>query len=175
MTPRDDLYRGLMLLLAAIALIVLALALAGCGAEASSAPAPSSSSSSSSADNHGYGWQYDAMSAHGLKLRDARQAAGVRRLTALEADLLERRAATVATCAGELELAPPPFVVLLDPGELAARVGKPGWYYPNPPLIALEDLGDLFDHEALHYVLDRRGDLDAGHTSPLWASCSFAL
>lgn len=159
--PRDPL-RALVCLALAIELIVLAIALAGCGADSAAA----------SADNHGFGWQYDATSAHGLKLRKPGA-------TARDADELERRAETVATCAGDVgAFAPPPFVVFVAPGEPNSARGH---YWPSPSLIVIEDPGNavlvaaLFEHEALHYVLDRRGDLDAGHTSPLWASCSFAL
>ena len=111
--------------------------------------------------NHGYGWEYDAIGPQGLRLRKAGA-------TPREAEVFETRARNVAICAGDDPMPPPPFVIFVPPGSIEG--GYAGWYFEDPPLILLED-HILFEHETMHYLLDRRGDLDPGHTSPLWKSC----
>jgi hypothetical protein len=145
-------------------LAAAAIALVGCGGH-----------SDESANNHGYGSAFDAEGPAGLKLRKPGA-------TAADAAELERHAAAIAKCAGEVDsIPPPPFVIFAAPGTLPE--GFDGFYFAAPPLIVIDAppaaapllVAALFEHEALHYVLERRGDLDAGHTSPLWKTCSFVF
>jgi hypothetical protein len=134
-----------------LAALALALALSACGC----------SGCGDSANNHGYGWEYDAIGPAGMKVRKPGE-------TARDVAVLEQRARNVFICADEPNAPPPPFVIFVPDGTLPD--GFKGWFYDGPPLILLET-ADLIEHETLHYLLDRRGDLDAGHTSPLWARC----
>lgn len=116
---------------------------------------------SASLDNHGFGFAFDAIGPDGMRARKPGE-------TARDVAVLEQRARNVFICAGEPTTPPPPFVIFVAQGTLPD--GSKGWYYDKPPLILLET-PDLIEHEALHYLLDRRGDLDPNHTSALWARC----
>lgn len=132
--------------------------LSGCGNSGGNSGAP---------DNHGYGWQYDAAGRNGLKLR----------LTGAmpeNAESAEDRARAVGTCSN-LSAPPPPFVIVVPKGSLGPNVV--GLYLRDPPLILLDhDSGDfVYDHEALHYLLDYNfGNPDSSHQRPEWHCVSSA-
>lgn len=113
--------------------------LAGCGGG-------SSEIDSDELDNHGYGWEFDAISANGLKLRKPGA-------TARDADFLEAIAKVVETCVS-IDAAPPPFVIIVPKGSLGQQLV--GAYMSGPPLIVLdESWADVaYPHEVLHYLIN---------------------
>jgi hypothetical protein len=117
-----------------------------------------------SADNHGYGWEFDAASKNGLRLRKTGA-------TTADADLLEAIAEGVEACSG-INAAPPPFVIVVPKDSLGANVG---FYLPSPPLILIDEsfgFGEAYAHEVLHYLLDvSTGNLDPNHQNPAFEKC----
>jgi hypothetical protein len=142
---------------------LLLLALAGCGGGCCDEPSP---------DNHGYGWQFDAESRNGLRLRQAGA-------TTRDADFLELIASSVEGCSKIEHAPPPPFVVVAPPDSLKDVGGRTqfGLYFSAPPLIVLDEarLFIAYPHETLHYLLDATtGNPDAEHHHTAFSTCVFS-
>lgn len=112
-------------------------------------------------DNHGYGWEFDAVSKGGLRLRQSGA-------TARDADHLEAFAVSIETCTG-LDAPPPPFVIVVPRDSLGQQ--RVGLYMSAPPLLLVDEgWRDVsFAHETVHYLLDwTYGIIDATHQNSAW-------
>lgn len=110
-----------------------------------------------SPDNHGFGWEYDTAGPRGLKLR---WFAGVPPEVAAGFEVGAER---VLSCMG-VDAPVPHFVIITKADNFEA--GKTGFYFPDPPLILLNDSAgsSAYWHEVVHYGLDySTGDIGMNH------------
>jgi hypothetical protein len=135
-----------------VRVLLLLIVLSGCGGGSTDEP-----------ENHGYGWEFDTTSALGQKVRLSNVGVGDGQLFD---DLFQR----ALSCTG-IQAPPPPYVVFVKAGELSPHTG---FYYPNPPLILLDERDAFaYSHEVIHYLLDvSTGNLDPEHKSRLFATCT---
>lgn len=136
--------------------LMVLIVLSGCGSHAEEPR--------QSGDNHGFGWEYDAITQRGLRLRykPALNDGDFLATTSLYEGWFD----DMARCTGLR--APMPFVIIQPLGSLDAE-GVNGRYYPAPPLIQIQSVL-AFQHEVIHYLLDLNGlDVDAAHTSSVWS------
>jgi hypothetical protein len=135
--------------------LLLLIVLSGCGGGSTDEP-----------ENHGYGWQFDAVSSGGLRLRKTNA-------TEDDANEYERLSKWSENCVGAD--APPPFVIVVPKGSLLPSAT--GRYFSNPPLIVIdESVSTSYGHELVHYLLDQStGDPDISHASALFLKCTFNI
>lgn len=153
------------------ALLLLAV-LAGCGEQAID-------------NNHGYGWEFDAQSDNGMRLRYTPSVAVGDSLS--DVQQYDTAFAAVETCTG-IAAPAPPFVIVLPQGSLGTDSGGGvvlGKYFRDPVLIVTAMTGQAvidpsiplvpFRHEVIHYLLDySTGDWDIDHHSTLFLLCTTA-
>lgn len=132
--------------------------------------------------NHGYGYEYDAISAHGLKLRYTPLLAA--NDPRANASLYQRAYDAVELCT--LLSAPPPMTIIVQHGTVKNEFGDPvyGQYeMPTPadpaPLILVTYTDWLlwaFMHESIHHLLlVNTGDADHDHASAFFMTCADQL
>src|SRR3954463_3642082 len=95
--------------------------MSGCGGN--------SDGNSAAPDNHGFGFQFDAVSKQGLKLRQAGA-------TARDADFFEVQALGIEVCSG-INAPPPPFVIVVPRDSLGNK--RIGLYFNSPSLLLIDE------------------------------------